>query len=116
MVPGVGNSSALAQMRRGVIEYCVLAVLREAEHHAFDLVRRLSDADGMVTSEGTLYPLLARLRREGLVESTWRESTSGPPRRYHRLTPAGEAALDSFRVEWRRFRDGVDQLLGGQDG
>src|SRR5215212_8618419 len=65
---------------------------------------------------GTLYPLLARLRREGLVESTWRESTSGPPRRYYRPTPAGEVAFDSFRVEWRRFRDGVDQLLGGQDG
>ena len=63
-----------------------------------DLVRALAETDGMVTSEGTIYPLLSRLRRDGLVETTWRESTAGPPRRYYRLTKAGRAALGGFIV------------------
>jgi len=65
----------------------------------------------MVTSEGTLYPLLSRLRKEGLVETTWRESSSGPPRRYYTLTAEGESTLDAFVVEWRRFSRSVDGLL-----
>lgn len=65
----------------------------------------------MVTSEGTIYPLLSRLRREGLVETTWRESDAGPPRRYYRLTDAGRRALGEFAGEWVRFRTAVDRLL-----
>ncbi len=101
-----------AQMRRGTLQYCVLAVLDESERYGFDLVRALGEVDGMVTSEGTIYPLLSRLRRDGLVESTWRESPTGPPRRYYRLTDAGQEALDAFRSEWRRFRDAVDHFVG----
>jgi PadR family transcriptional regulator PadR len=101
-------------MRRGTLEYCVLALLRGGERYGFDLVRELSQVDGMVTSEGTIYPLLSRLRRDGLVTTTWRESSSGPPRRYYRLTPAGERALESFGTEWERFRDAVDHLVGGR--
>jgi PadR family transcriptional regulator, regulatory protein PadR len=101
----------LAQMRRGTLQYCVLALLAEEERYGFDLVRSLAEVDGMVTSEGTIYPLLSRLRRDGLVDSTWRESTSGPPRRYYRLTAAGRAALAGFAVEWIRFRDGVDRFI-----
>src|SRR5918912_2470043 len=97
----------VAQMRKGTLQYCVLALLAEEERYGFDLVRALAEVDGMVTSEGTIYPLLARLRRDGLVESTWRESPSGPPRRYYRLTRAGRAALDGFVHEWSRFRDAV---------
>ncbi len=59
----------------------------------------------------TLYPLLSRLRREGLVQTTCRESASGPPRRYYSLTPAGVGALDAFLIEWARFRESVDALL-----
>src|SRR5436190_14191666 len=95
----------LAQMRRGTLQYCVLALLAGEERYGFDLVRALGRVDGMVTSEGTIYPLLSRLRRDGLVESTWRESSTGPPRRYYRLTRAGRGALDVFAREWVRFRD-----------
>jgi PadR family transcriptional regulator PadR len=111
MVPPL-RDTAIPQLRRGVLEFCVLAVLRHGERYGFDLVRALSEADGMVTSEGTLYPLLGRLRREGLVDTTWRESPSGPPRRYYTLTPRGEAVLAAFREEWGRFSASVDQLLG----
>jgi Transcriptional regulator PadR-like family len=65
-------------------------------------------ADGLVTSEGTIYPLLSRLRRDGLVTTTWHESPSGPPRRYYQLTPAGQEALELFTTEWDRFTDAVD--------
>jgi PadR family transcriptional regulator PadR len=98
-------------MRRGTLQYCVLALLDEEERYGFDLVRALADVDGMVTSEGTIYPLLSRLRRDGLVESSWQESRTGPPRRYYRLTEAGRSALEGFRREWSRFRDAVDQFV-----
>lgn len=105
------RDSVIPQLRRGVLEFCVLALLRDTERYGFELVRALTEADGLVTTEGTLYPLLGRLRREGVVETTWRESSSGPPRRYYRLTPAGHEALDAFTVEWARFRGSVDTLL-----
>src|SRR6266700_5269279 len=82
-------SNLVAQMRRGVLPFCVLAMLGDGERYGFELVRALASVDGMVTGEGTIYPLLARLRRQGLVETTWRESDAGPPRRYYRLAPCG---------------------------
>lgn len=109
-----GTRNPLSQMRRGVLEYCVLSLLVEDSRYGFDLVRRLGDVDGMVTSEGTIYPLLSRLRREGWVTTTWVESEAGPPRRYYAITPAGRRALTAFADEWRRFRDAVDQLLSGE--
>jgi PadR family transcriptional regulator PadR len=110
MAPRI-RESAISQLRRGVLEFCVLALLRDGERYSYELVRALGDAEGLVTSEGTLYPLLGRLRREGVVDTTWRESTSGPPRRYYRLTKDGQAALDGFTTEWTRFRGSVDALL-----
>jgi PadR family transcriptional regulator PadR len=103
--------SAISQLRRGALEFCVLALLRDGERYGFDLVRELADAGGLVTTEGTLYPLLARLRRDGVVETTWRESTAGPPRRYYHLTPAGHEVLGAFSAEWTRFRASVDAML-----
>lgn len=115
MEPGE-TRQALSQLRRGTIEFCVLALLRDRERYGFELVRTLSGVDGMVTSEGTIYPLLTRLRREDLVTTSWRESDSGPPRRYYRLTEAGKAALTDFTKEWARFRDAVDSLLEEGNG
>jgi PadR family transcriptional regulator PadR len=113
MVPG-GESVWMAQLRRGSSEQCVLALLRRGERYGFELARTLSDAGGLIAGEGTIYPLLARLRRNGLVETSWRESPEGPPRRYYRLTEAGEAATAAFRRQWKQFRDAVDQIL--EDG
>jgi PadR family transcriptional regulator PadR len=113
---GGARNELLAQMRRGTLEFCVLALLEQEERYGFDLVRSLSEVDGMVTSEGTIYPLLSRLRREGLVDTAWRESPSGPPRKYYRLTADGNEALAGFRQEWSRFRDAVDRFVGRGTG
>lgn len=110
MVPNEA-SKLMSQMRRGAIEYCVLALLRRREWYGFELAQALAEADGLVTSEGTIYPLLSRLRRDGLVDSAWQESSQGPPRRYYSLTSEGTAALGAFAEQWGRFRDSVDRLL-----
>jgi PadR family transcriptional regulator PadR len=108
--------NVVSQLRRGTVEYCVLALLAEGERYGFELVRELSSVDGLVTSEGTIYPLLTRLRKEQLVTTFWRESESGPPRRYYELTDAGRGALRDFTAEWARFRDSVDAILEGRKG
>lgn len=108
MEPG-GNVAT--QLRRGVLEHCVLAVLARSPEYAFELVRRLSAVEGLVTSEGTIYPLLSRLSRDGLVSTTWQPSDAGPPRKYYDLTTAGRHALNAFAAEWSTFTEGVDDLL-----
>jgi PadR family transcriptional regulator PadR len=105
------RDTGISQLRRGVLEFCVLALLRETERYAYEIVHELSQADGLVTTEGTLYPMLSRLRKDGVVDTTWRESPSGPPRRYYRLSADGEALLDAFTGDWERFRDSVDAVL-----
>ncbi len=109
MVLGTTRNS-LTELRRGVVEHCVLALIRDKESYAFEIVRVL-EARGLVTSEGTIYPLLARLRREGLASTIWRESDAGPPRRYYRITDEGRRALDAFADDWMAFRDAVDALV-----
>ena len=101
----------LSQMRRGAIEFCVLALLRNEDRYGFDISRKLVEADGLVTSEGTIYPLLTRLRQKGLVTTNWQESPFGPPRRYYRLTDDGRIALEAFVAQWHRFRHSVDTVL-----
>jgi len=107
----VAGDAQVAQMRRGLLPYGVLAMLRDTERYGFELVQALGSVDGMVTGQGTIYPLLSRLRRQGLVGTTWRESTAGPPRRYYQLTPAGRTALADFTRDWTQLRDSVDTLL-----
>lgn len=111
MEPGDNSDRTLTQLRRGALPHCVLAVLAADERYGFELVKVLSQTYGFTISEGTIYPLLSRLRRDGLVATTWQESDSGPPRRYYRLTDDGTRALHGFRDDWRSFRDAVDELL-----
>ena len=113
MEPGQARK-AVSQLRKGALEYCVLALLRDGQRYGFELVRALSEADGLLVSEGTIYPLLGRLRRDHLVSTSWQESEAGPPRRYYQLTDAGKRALADFSSEWARFRDAVDALIAPQ--
>lgn len=104
---------AVTQLRRGVLEHCVLALLQDEERYGYDLVTELSAA-GLLASEGTIYPLLSRLRKEELVQTSWQESPSGPPRRYYALTPRGRTALRDFTRSWTDFTASVDQILLGR--
>ncbi|NUP48088.1 MAG: PadR family transcriptional regulator [Catenulispora sp.] len=115
MEPG-GAAKAVSQMRRGVLEFCVLALLRDGQRYGVELLRELGSVDALVVSEGTIYPLLSRLRKEQMVDTIWQESPSGPPRRYYRLTEVGEKALAEFVAEWGRFRDGVEYILTANGG
>jgi PadR family transcriptional regulator PadR len=106
----MGAEAAVTQLRRGAVEHCVLALLETNERYGYDLVSQLTTA-GLVASEGTVYPLLSRLRKDELVETHWRDSTSGPPRRYYALTRPGQRALDDFRVAWADFSKAVESIL-----
>ena len=106
----MATGRAVTQLRRGVLEYCVLALLSEQERYGYDLVVELSEA-GLLASEGTIYPLLSRLRKDELVSTVWRDSRTGPSRRYYALTDQGRAALDDFCRSWNAFKDSVDHIL-----
>jgi PadR family transcriptional regulator PadR len=103
----------VTQMRKGVLEFCVLALLAGRPRYGYELVQDLARVDGMLTSEGTIYPLLARLHRERFVDTEWKESTGGPPRKYYRVTSAGQKALAAFRQEWTTLRSAVDAIVKG---
>src|SRR5439155_10334667 len=92
----------VSQMRRGALEYCVMALIQHTPRYAFEMIDALGRT-GLLTTEGTLYPLLSRLRRDGLVKTEWRESSDGPPRRYYELTAEGRRALTPLRSEGTSF-------------
>lgn len=106
----VASDGAVTQLRRGVLEHCVLALLEGEERYGYDLVTELSSA-GLLASEGTMYPLLSRLRKDELVATSWRESPTGPPRRYYSLTSQGQEALLAFRDSWGKFKHSVEAIL-----
>lgn len=87
-------------MRKGILEYCVLHIISRGEVYASDMLEELTSAKIMVV-EGTLYPLLTRLRKAGLVEYKWVESSSGPPRKYYTLTGEGGSFLDNLNSTWK---------------
>jgi PadR family transcriptional regulator, regulatory protein PadR len=101
-----------AQLKKGVLELCVLELLSHGESYAYEIASRLAEAIGM--GEGTVYPLMRRLHTEGLVETRLVESTSGPPRKYYRITRAGRAELTRERDAWRAFTRAVEGVLGGR--
>lgn len=99
-------------LRKGILEWCALAVMRGGDVYGRDLARRLTGL-GLLASEGSLYPLLARLRASGWVQTHWVESASGPPRRYYRLTEAGRDAVSGFERTWADVSAAVEQALSG---
>jgi len=107
------EGAVLTQLRRGTLEYCVLAHLAAGPSYGQDIARALGADPVLFGSEGTLYPLLTRLRRRRWVETTWQTSPHGPPRRYHALTDEGRTALRGFVAVWDPFRSGVDRLMKG---
>lgn len=108
----MSDSRDLTELRRGVLGPCVLALLEGRPRFGLELVRDLADADGLLTSEGTVYPLLNRLRDAGLVTSRWEERTGERARRYYEITAAGKDYLSSYKESWYSFARTVDTVLG----
>ena len=107
----MAGEGGLTELRRGVLGPCVLALLEVRPRFGLELVRDLSSADGLLTSDGTVYPLLNRLRDAGLVTSEWRDDEGERARRYYSLTPAGQQSLKEFRADWDRFSATVGGVL-----
>ena len=97
------------QLKKGALELCVLALLSKQDNYAYEIASRLADAIGM--GEGTIYPLMRRLQTDGLVETYLVESSSGPSRKYYRLSPAGRDALAAQSAEWTHFTRAVDAIV-----
>jgi len=106
------HSDAQNRWLRGLLEACVLAVLQPAPAYGYEIATKFEEVGLARPKGGTLYPILARLESEGLVEPTWQEGDSGPSRKYYRLTPSGQANVDAIAPEWGLFASRVSQLLG----
>lgn len=105
------RAAVVTNLRRGTLEFCVLAYLANKPAYGLEIARSLGAKPALLESEGTLYPLLSRLRKSGWVVTRWEESESGSPRRYYALTEDGRTALDAFAQTWKEFSRGVDALL-----
>lgn len=101
---------AKAQMRKGVLELCTLAIIAEKDAYASDIIEKLKSSD-LIVVEGTLYPLLTRLKNEGLLQYRWEESTSGPPRKYYQLTDQGEKSLKVLKDAWTELTSAVEKII-----
>lgn len=99
-----------AQMRKGVLEFCILLIIAQGEVYASDILQGLKKADLLVV-EGTLYPLLSRLRASGTVTYSWVESPAGPPRKYYTLTAAGRKTLAELTATWQRLNSTTHSLI-----
>jgi PadR family transcriptional regulator PadR len=94
-------------MRKGVLEYCILSVLKDEDAYVAEILETLKDAK-MLVVEGTIYPLLTRLKNAGLLNYRWEESTSGPPRKYYGLTEAGQLFLTELNTTWSELQNAVN--------
>ena len=98
-----------AQMRKGVLEYCILSILKDGEAYTSDILETLKNAK-MLVVEGTVYPLLTRLKNTGLLSYRWEESTSGPPRKYYSLTETGKLFLNELNTTWSDLQTEVKKV------
>ncbi len=104
------RAGAQAQMRKGVLELCILSILSQGDAYPTEIIDKLKDTR-LVVVEGTLYPLLTRLKNTGLLGYRWEESTSGPPRKYYRLTEIGEQYLKELQLSWQELVDAVNKTI-----
>lgn len=98
-----------SQMRKGILEYCILLILNRRPAYANDIIRIMQEAK-LIVVEGTLYPLLTRLKNMQLLNYQWVESTQGPPRKYYALTPQGEEFLKELGVAWSEIEETINHL------
>lgn len=103
--------NAKSQMRKGMLDYCIMLLLNEKPYYTSDIIQRLKEANLLVV-EGTLYPLLTRLKNDGVLSYEWQESTQGPPRKYYVLTDEGREALQQMDIAWNELENTVHNIKG----
>jgi PadR family transcriptional regulator PadR len=101
--------NAKTQMRRGILEYCILCVLSDGDAYATDIIKKLMEAR-IIVVEGTLYPLLSRQKNAGLLSYRWEESSQGPPRKYYTLTEIGRQYIIDLDASWQEIVDSVEKI------
>ncbi len=101
------------QLRKGLVELSVLAALRGGEAYGYEILQRLAATEAMHVTESTIYPILARLAKDGAVSVRTQRSPAGPPRRYYQLTIEGEARLHQMQLRWQQICHAVEALLKG---
>ncbi|MDR2890467.1 MAG: PadR family transcriptional regulator [Alistipes sp.] len=101
-----------AQMRKGILEYCILSILSRGDSYAPQIIAELKQAD-MIVVEGTLYPLLARQKNQGLLSYRWEESPQGPPRKYYMITPRGKEMLAELDAVWNEMVEQTNRIRYG---
>jgi len=107
----MNTDNTKAQMRKGILEYCILAILSRSSSYAVDIINELRKAE-LIVVEGKLYPLLTRQKNAGLLSYRWEESPQGPPRKYYELTELGRSYLADLDRAWAELVDSVDQIRG----
>lgn len=110
MSPDLNLENSKAQMRKGSLEFCIMLLISKKALYASDILEKLKDAD-LIVVEGTLYPILSRLRSEEFVSYEWRESKSGPPRKYYSLTKDGKDTLKELTKTWTSLSNSIHSLL-----
>ncbi|MEI7597658.1 MAG: PadR family transcriptional regulator [Bacteroidota bacterium] len=106
----MNTDNAKAQMRKGILEYCILSVVSQRDAYASDVIDKMKEAK-IIVVEGTLYPLLTRLKNDGLLNYRWEESKSGPPRKYYFITEIGRAYLKDLDTSWKELVDAVNKII-----
>ena len=99
-----------AQMKKGVLEFCILSILSGGENYPSEIITKMKAAK-LIVMEGTLYPLLMRLKNDGLLSYRWEESLSGPPRKYYKLTPVGKQYLKELKTTWTELVNAVNKTI-----
>jgi PadR family transcriptional regulator PadR len=99
-----------SQMRKGLLDYCILSIIRQDEVYASDILDKLKNAN-LVVVEGTIYPLLTRMKNEQLLSYRWQESTGGPPRKYYTITENGLQLLSQLDAEWQSICQSINQII-----
>ena len=101
------------QMRKGILEFCILSILSRSDAYPSEIIERLKEAK-LIVVEGTLYPLLTRLKNDGLLSYRWEESNSGPPRKYYKLTPVGDTFLKNLQETWKELVQAVESIINNE--
>ncbi len=104
------TDNSQAQMRKGVLELCILSMLAKEDSYVPDIIDKLKSSK-LIVVEGTLYPLMTRLKNDGFLTYNWAESRSGPPRKYYKLTPLGKSLLKDLKKSWEELVESVDKII-----